>query len=817
MATRYYLTQHHQGVIEGEAQGPWGGCGISASTWGPIQMTFQMSLSKTAGGMRNDKTSASNLTPNADLLIWRFITPALAAQTISGTFDWMNYLFQSRFDPVLVAQGDAVVAVKVYVYATIGESNAVRGELLDFVDLAGTGAFPKPGGNVKRWQLLTAPQTMTSQVIQAGDRIMVEIGFRVVSMPIASPPTYPPSTWTGVEMRINGCTATTTPFAALADAVALDVSADRAGFFEFSGTITELAPAPFPGPVPTTGRTCLTAQTIASVPFNSGAIDTTGADDAGFWGAGNAYWFTFTNTGTGAYYHFMTRGSNYPVQVSVMGRPPGQTCASAQLTLGMGFKTAGAHAQSRREIHYNNRSGSSSSAWIDAGLTVWIVCENMPTNSKVGNSVVPDATAVARGANGGTLVLEAWRQDPAPMQNDLYALVGDLEVLREDPATREVTLINLAANLITGINPTGIAIDYTNTRPHLSFGTESRDEVDGPATHTGYRVLINSFDFDFVEVFPIDTLSWTPNTAEVDFVETQEDVRVGIPGYVGGSVHGSALHATPEGIIYSGAWANGFALVCGFGTNLPAFLDHAPQDDLAGTTYFRDVADGAGNRGFAGLAATGLTAPIPAFDKTTCSYITIDDATGIMYYTSGGWYAPFANPDDVTSVTDVVKRFDITGNVQLADWGPFAVFGSAAAALAGTPPNAGLRGLQFVPRTGGLLVVNSDRVMLLDIAGNIVRFYIPLGPQNHHNDLIDVVMDADQTEFWVMDGQTTTLFKFDIDTGVQVNTYQMKLIPGTHTQMAIFLPGGFELPPAAPGPPEPCPQVDGNSFVTPVP
>jgi hypothetical protein len=87
--------------------------------------------------------------------------------------------------------------------------------------------------------------------------------------------------------------------------------------------------------------------------------------------------------------------------------------------------------------------------------------------------------------------------------------------------------------------------------------------------------------------------------------------------------------------------------------------------------------------------------------------------------------------------------------------------------------------------------------MRIDTDGNVIQWYIPTHPDglpDYNNDMIDVVLTAEQDFFWAKDGGTGALYKFNVETGEQTNFHVAELITGTTVQMQIYLPGGF-IPP----------------------
>lgn len=104
--------------------------------------------------------------PTGDIALYRGVSQPLSAQTISGTINVMLGVNEN---------GTAVNCVyHVHVYATVGDSDTVRGTLLnDFIGTLANEWSVTPQGLA-----LDSAQSLSSLGISAGDRIVVEIGFQ---------------------------------------------------------------------------------------------------------------------------------------------------------------------------------------------------------------------------------------------------------------------------------------------------------------------------------------------------------------------------------------------------------------------------------------------------------------------------------------------------------------------------------------------------------------------------------------------------------------------------------------------------------------
>ena len=98
--------------------------------------------------------------------ISRFVSNPLEAQTFGGTVDIAFNVDESA--------ADVNAKTKIYMFATVGDSDTVRGVLLDFED---TGATEWPISSTTTVIGLSAPQSLAAVAVQAGDRLVVEIGM----------------------------------------------------------------------------------------------------------------------------------------------------------------------------------------------------------------------------------------------------------------------------------------------------------------------------------------------------------------------------------------------------------------------------------------------------------------------------------------------------------------------------------------------------------------------------------------------------------------------------------------------------------------
>ena len=125
---------------------------------------------------------------------------------------------------------------------------------------------------------------------------------------------------------------------------------------------------------------------------------------------------------------------------------------------------------------------------------------------------------------------------------------------------------------------------------------------------------------------------------------------------------------------------------------------------------------------------------IPGDDRGT-DWVDLAADQHTLYYTSEGTH---------------IRRFDIATNTQLANLNAVALAGSNAYAFR-------------ILSDGGVLVADTDRVVRLDAAGNVVKTYL-LG-QPGVVTLFALNLDPNGTSFWTGDLSTNQVYNVDIATG----------------------------------------------------
>lgn len=123
---------------------------------------------KEAGGIASYKSTAEAVTTDDyDVLLCKFVSAPVSAQTLTGTIDIVNAVRESAIA--------ANFATHLHVFVTQGDSDSVRGTLLtDYAEDYTTKEWPATYQAIG----LNAAQTLTDVIASAGDRIVIEFGYR---------------------------------------------------------------------------------------------------------------------------------------------------------------------------------------------------------------------------------------------------------------------------------------------------------------------------------------------------------------------------------------------------------------------------------------------------------------------------------------------------------------------------------------------------------------------------------------------------------------------------------------------------------------
>ena len=314
------------------------------------------------------------------------------------------------------------------------------------------------------------------------------------------------------------------------------------------------------------------------------------------------------------------------------------------------------------------------------------------------------------------------------------------------------------------------------------------DDVNGMAAlgHARERLCVAIHSLELVEVLDLATLS--KGNSEIDFInDTYDTTPV--------SDHHSTMAmlydtATPpvqgkDNTTLLAFFGDGYLHVSG-APPLPSFYA-GETDGAVDAADLRRIENNEGDSQDAAPFTEGSRFVL-AVEHAAPAHIALDPNNSVVYYTSGGHYISNSQAGTLGATVDLratlIKRFDIDSNTQLSDL--------ATVPLA-PAKNQGLRGLAVLPVGHGVLVCNGSRVDWVTLAGDVARSYSPQ-PENLAQSLIACAVTADGNSFWVLDEDSTWLFRFDIRSGNMTASFPTYLPPGGATQIALYQPDGIADP-----------------------
>lgn len=465
---------------------------------------------------------------------------------------------------------------------------------------------------------------------------------------------------------------------------------------------------------------CPTAINIPTLPYTSDFLDSTFSTDAS-----HALWWRYTAERSGAIKFFL-HGSN--------------VSASVQIYTGIcGF------------LSLANNGG----VWMADDRSHSITYK---PDAIVGTTYYIRIADDSQGFRGGRVRLSVIYPE-APKANDLILAANTIFVLREG------AYVNVS-NVLSPYTPTGIAVDYTG-RPMKSLATNS--------FHTQPRILVGLHNLEMVIVLDAATLN--EGESGIDWIGNganwfHPDVNL----------HMGQLYITGPGRLYAGWFGDGYGFIGGksLQDNISTSMLNGPASHPLWTAIKSiDATHGEHQDNAPFIHRNHIVA------TTLAAWaFTLDEATGILYYVTGGFYIP-------TGTHQTIKRFNVNTNTQLADF----------ATIPPSGPLPGLKGLELLG-DGGLLVCNGDRVHRVDAAGTVVGTYIPSLPDDA-TCLIDLALSVDKSVFWVVDLYSTRIFKFNVTTGLELMNFQPYGTSGSVVQLTIYNP-----PPVVP-----VPDLSGLHYV----
>jgi hypothetical protein len=140
-----------------------------------------LSLSKFNGTDEYNSVTPAVSSSNLDVLIFQFVSPAIAAGPLAGTF--IGQFYADEFDPAFNLRSQAIVKL------VSNDGATLRGVLYagDLTTLTGDPAGEWPdAGFYNRTFPRGAPVALSTVNAQINDRVVVEIGYRQHSVPLTS-------------------------------------------------------------------------------------------------------------------------------------------------------------------------------------------------------------------------------------------------------------------------------------------------------------------------------------------------------------------------------------------------------------------------------------------------------------------------------------------------------------------------------------------------------------------------------------------------------------------------------------------------------
>lgn len=495
---KYYLTNRPPGTyLTGELDGIWIGDSGGPGGYGTIFDTALLSGDKSAGGSIASLTLTCNETEGGNLF-GRFITPKLAAQTLTSYTATLCNRVSAFFQTGSGTTNDCDVVFKIHAYLTNGDTLDLKTLLVDnevdSVHWTSTATF--------RTFTVNFPASVS---VASGDRIVFEIGWYIVTAPVPTP-IYPPEDWTQVVMN-RGTTATSAIMSlALLDSIAGDTVSTVVPWLEFSGTIEELSDVP----TAPANDACADAEVIASVPFQSGRVDTRGS----LW-PNRAIWYKWVADRTQRMIVNIL-GSNSATNILIFTNEFTGACGA--------FLSGDQDGTYNKVSEYTHIDGGLTSGYFDAvsGRTYWFVLNNQ------GQATVPPN-------GGGSVQFELCPWETFAHGDIFYPCKGRIAVYREGQ------LVGLSHDFASSVL-SGVAIDST--------GNEIVDAFNNPGQIlTADRLLVQVFGSNLlIEILDLQSLN--AGESEIDFITAPLS-----------GTNGSTLDINTDGFLFIGAFGNGFQLV----------------------------------------------------------------------------------------------------------------------------------------------------------------------------------------------------------------------------------------------------------------
>jgi hypothetical protein len=314
----------------------------------------------------------------------------------------------------------------------------------------------------------------------------------------------------------------------------------------------------------------------------------------------------------------------------------------------------------------------------------------------------------------------------APQADDLFVDCQHITCWRDGQ------LINCQSGLY-GYTPTGNAIDYTE-RVLLDWNE---------APHSAHRLYVTIFAASsYVEILDLATLGVGQSTSDLNYLYDAFNPVSGKSNYA------SSIVFMASGDILLGFFGNNYDHI-----GIPA----------TGTTYYPRQTTGVPGDS-PDYNNPDATAYDVALEQSGSDFVEVAKDQTTIWYTSAG---------------RKILRYNLATESQLSDFVDLDYEAKY---------RPGLRSLRLLPPgdgTTGLLVCDGDHVKRLDADGDVIQTYYPSATRRAQ-DLDKVEITQDRTAFWVSDQLSTSLFKFDLETGAQLDDVRTYLPPGQLCGFSVY-------------------------------
>jgi hypothetical protein len=164
MPTQFYLTADPAPYTPATFKGSWHKTSDAVDLLLDSTKTTADQTKFTIQSVSSEETNASSLYRVA---LARFVSGPMLAQTISGTLQIMA--------GVTTSDAAAEMYYALHVWATVGDSDTVRGTLLQDYSEPASSNNPFPDAPKGRDMIVTA--ALNAVTIQDGDRLVIEVGY----------------------------------------------------------------------------------------------------------------------------------------------------------------------------------------------------------------------------------------------------------------------------------------------------------------------------------------------------------------------------------------------------------------------------------------------------------------------------------------------------------------------------------------------------------------------------------------------------------------------------------------------------------------